>query len=190
MSAGASWAVELQVPFISSLYCSILVRFSTVAVCTLSTKINFLFLRKENSSLQGISWSLISTTCLCWLAFCLPGKRGGQAAEASMRCGRKGVHWVEKGKLKLLVAHWCPTLCDPTDLSRQVPLSMGYSRQEHWSGLPCPSPGDLPDPGTEPRSPTLQAYTLSSEPPGNKPQGRRGKGAIKGPGSSPQPGEQ
>ena len=43
---------------------------------------------------------------------------------------------------------------------------MGFSRQEYWSGLPFPSPGDLPDPGIEPRSPTLEADTLTSEPPG------------------------
>ena len=43
---------------------------------------------------------------------------------------------------------------------------MGFSRQEYWSGLPFPSPGDLPDPGIEPGSPTLQADALPSEPPG------------------------
>ena len=43
---------------------------------------------------------------------------------------------------------------------------MGFSRQEYWSGLPLPSPGDLPYPGIEPRSPTLQADTLTSAPPG------------------------
>ena len=48
----------------------------------------------------------------------------------------------------------------------QALLSMGFSRQEYWSGLPFPSPGDLPDPGIEPRSPTLQADALTSEPPG------------------------
>ena len=42
----------------------------------------------------------------------------------------------------------------------QAPLSMGFSRQEHWSGLPCPPPGDLPDPGIKPRSSTLQADSL------------------------------
>ena len=42
---------------------------------------------------------------------------------------------------------------DPTDNSPQAPLSMGFSRQEHWSGLPFPSPGDFPHPGIEPRSP-------------------------------------
>ena len=45
-------------------------------------------------------------------------------------------------------------------------LSMGFSRQEYWSGLPLPSPGDLPNPGIEPGSPTLRADALTSEPPG------------------------
>ena len=44
------------------------------------------------------------------------------------------------------------TLCNPTDHSHQAPLSMGFSRQEYWSGLPCPPAGDLPDPGIEPVS--------------------------------------
>jgi len=45
---------------------------------------------------------------------------------------------------------------------------MGFSRQEYWSGLPFPSPGDLPESGMEPRSPTFQADTLTSEPPGKR----------------------
>ena len=45
-----------------------------------------------------------------------------------------------------------------------APLSMGFSRQEYWSGLSFPSPGDLPDPGIKPRSPALQANSLPSEP--------------------------
>ena len=49
----------------------------------------------------------------------------------------------------------------------QVPPSVGFSRQEYWSGLPFPSPGDLPNPGIEPRSPALQTDALPSEPPGN-----------------------
>ena len=53
-----------------------------------------------------------------------------------------------------------------TDCSCQAPLSMGFSRQEYWSGLPFPTPGDLSDPGIEPRSPELQADTLPAEPPG------------------------
>ena len=60
-----------------------------------------------------------------------------------------------------LVAQLCPTFCDP-----QAPPFMEFSKQEYWSGLPFPYPGDLPDPGTEPRSPTLQADSLPSKPPG------------------------
>ena len=51
-------------------------------------------------------------------------------------------------------------------VAHKAPLCMGFSRQEYWSGLPFPSPEDLPDPGIEPRSPTLQADALPSEPPG------------------------
>ena len=56
-------------------------------------------------------------------------------------------------------------LCDPMDCS-QAPPSMGFSRQEYWSGLPCPPPGDLLNPGIEPRSPTLHADYLPSKLPG------------------------
>ena len=54
----------------------------------------------------------------------------------------------------------------PWTVAYQVRPSMGFSRQEYWSGLPFPSPGDLPDPGIEPRSPALQADALTSKPPG------------------------
>ena len=54
----------------------------------------------------------------------------------------------------------------PWTVAYQVPPSVKFSRQEYWSGLPFPSPGDLPDPGIEPRSPALQADALPSEPPG------------------------
>ena len=48
----------------------------------------------------------------------------------------------------------------PQTAASKAPLSMGFSRQESWSGLPCPPPGDLPNPGTEPRSPTPQGDSL------------------------------
>ena len=58
----------------------------------------------------------------------------------------------------------------PSTVAHQAPLSKGFSRQEYWSGLPFPSPGDLPDPGIEPTFPALQADSLLSEPPGKSPQ--------------------
>ena len=54
----------------------------------------------------------------------------------------------------------------PWTVACQAPLSMGFSRQGYWSGLPFPSPSDLPNPGIEPVSPALQADSLLSEPPG------------------------
>ena len=59
-----------------------------------------------------------------------------------------------------------PTLVTPWTAACQVPLSTGFSREEYWSGLPFPSPGDLLNPGIEPKSPALQADALLSEPPG------------------------
>ena len=71
-----------------------------------------------------------------------------------------------KNTIKMKVKVGQLTLCDRMDCSLPVFSFQGFSRQEYQSGLPFPSPGDLPDPGIEPRSPTLQADALPSEPPG------------------------
>ena len=62
-----------------------------------------------------------------------------------------------------LVAKSSPTLATPWTVTCQVPLSLEFSRQEYWSELPFPSPGDLPNPGVKPRSPALQADSLPNE---------------------------
>ena len=88
-------------------------------------------------------------------------------------CQKASVLSLEK--VKVLVTQLCLTVCDPTDgsppdsfvygtIAHQAPLSMGFSRQEYWSGLTFPSPGNHPDPGIEPGSPALQADSLPSEP--------------------------
>ena len=61
-------------------------------------------------------------------------------------------------RVRLLATSWTA--------AHQAPLSMGFSRQEYWSELPCPSPGDLPNPGIESGFPTLEADALTFEPPG------------------------
>ena len=61
----------------------------------------------------------------------------------------------------------------PWTVAPQAPLSMGFFRQEYWSGLPFPSPGDLPEPGIKPRSPSFEAGALTSEPPGKPSKGSR-----------------
>ena len=62
-----------------------------------------------------------------------------------------------------LVANSCPTFETPWTVACQALLRVGFSRQEYWSGLPFPSPGDLPDPGIRPGSPVLQAHSLPTE---------------------------
>ena len=66
-------------------------------------------------------------------------------------------------KVKVLVSQSCPTAI-PCTVGCPAPLSMGFSRQEYWSGLPFPSPGDLSNPGIEPRSSVLQADFSPHEP--------------------------
>ena len=61
---------------------------------------------------------------------------------------------------------WKWSRSTPWTVAHQAPPSMGFSRQEYWSGVPFPSPGDLPDPGIKPGSPAFQADALTSEPPG------------------------
>ena len=65
-----------------------------------------------------------------------------------------------------LAAQSCPTLATPWTVARQVPLSMGFPRQECWSGLPFPSPGNLSNPRIEPMSPALAGGLFNTEPPG------------------------
>ena len=71
----------------------------------------------------------------------------------------------KKRKVRVLVAQLCPTLCDPQTIACQALLYTGFSRQEYWSGLPFPSPGDLPTPGMEPKSPASKVvlYCLSHQ---------------------------
>ena len=76
------------------------------------------------------------------------------------------VHYMEQtgslslSRIRLFVALWT--------VAHQAPPSIGFSRQEYWNGLPFPSPGDLPNPGIKPTSPTLQADSLPAEPQGKQ----------------------
>ena len=65
------------------------------------------------------------------------------------------IHHVLCCAVLCLVTQSCPTLYDPWNIARRAQLSMGFSRQEYWNGLPCRPPGDLPIPGFKPSSPTL-----------------------------------
>ena len=69
---------------------------------------------------------------------------------------------LESESVSCLVVSCVLLFATPWTVACQAPLSMGFSRQEYWSGLPCPSWEDLPDPGIEPRSPTLQTASCLS----------------------------
>ena len=65
--------------------------------------------------------------------------------------------------VRSLVTQLHPAICNPMDCSTRFLGPWGVSRPQYWSGLPCPPPGDLPNPGIKPRSPTLQADSLPAE---------------------------
>ena len=92
----------------------------------------------------------------------------------------------EKRKVKVKSLSRVRLFATPWTVAHQAPRSVGFSRQEYWNGLPFPSPGDLPDPGIEPRSPALQAAALPFEPPG-KPNGERTISLTSGAGKTGQP---
>ena len=84
---------------------------------------------------------------------------------------KQNVKWLVKiltWQAKCVLGHFSlvQLIVIPWTVPRQAPLSIGFSRQEYWSGLPFLSPGDLPNSGIEPRSPALPADSLPSEPPG------------------------
>ena len=74
-------------------------------------------------------------------------------------------HLLLGRKVKVKLLSHVRLFATPWTIAHQAPPSMGFSRQEYWSGLPFPSPEDLPNPGIEPRSPALRADALTSEPP-------------------------
>ena len=90
-------------------------------------------------------------------------KRGGIT---SLHDFTSVTHLENRKKVKVKSLSHVRLFATPWSVARQAPPSMGFSRQEYWSGLPFPSPGDLPNPGIEPQSPALHADSLPSEPPG------------------------
>ena len=117
-----------------------------------------------------------------------PGKDYGQEEKATTEDVMAGWHhrfdghefeWTPgdgdgQGGLKVKSLSHVRLFATSWTVAYQAPPSIGFSRQEYWSGLPFPSPGDLPDPGIEPGSPALEANALTSEPPGKSRTGRPG----------------
>ena len=87
-----------------------------------------------------------------------PGRNTGVGCHFLLQCMKVKSESESLSRVRLLATPWTAV--------HQAPLSMEFSRQEHWSGLPFPAPGDLPNPGIKHKSPALQADSLPSEPPG------------------------
>ena len=123
------------------------------------------------SSVHGILWA----KTLDWVA--MPSSRGSSRPRdrthicflywqaGSLPRSHQGIHGTKIKRMisEVKVTQSCPTLVTPWTVAHKVPLSMGFSRQEYWSGLPFPSSGNLPDPGIEPMSSALQADSLLTE---------------------------
>ena len=107
---------------------------------------------KEHQSTQKVYFILILGRYNSFLIFCHLERQ--KQSDIYM-------YWIVSEKSE--VAQSCPLFVTPWTVAYQAPPSMRFSRQECWSGLPFPSPGDLPDPGIEPGSPALQADALPSE---------------------------
>ena len=92
--------------------------------------------------------------------------QGPQSLAPSLHLREPRIQSVSSGCVKVKLLSRVRLFATPWTVACQTPPSMGFSRQECWSGLPLPSPGDLPDPGIRLGSPALQADALTSEPPG------------------------
>ena len=75
--------------------------------------------------------------------FTLPGRLRADGLKGT--CTYYSIY--KKGKVKVVISQLCPTVCNLWTVAHQAPMSMGFSRQESWSVLPCPLPGDPPNPG-------------------------------------------
>ena len=118
------------------------------------------WLQKSHSTCPGKRWGG-STQTQQHGKVPLPAVPMGVPARSMLRSLRpkwKKVKVKSLSRVRLFVTPWT--------VAYQAPPSMGFSRQEYWSGLPFPSPGDLPNPGIKPGSPAFQADAFTSEPPG------------------------
>ena len=118
---------------------------------------------------SGSSWSFRSCLRWLWTKHGIPRegsrKLGGQKAQGvHMLCYGLATSWKPTWGMHAQSSQVCLTLCDPLNGAHQAPLSMGFSSQQSWNGLPCPSPGDLPDTEIEPTSPVSPALQMDSSP--------------------------
>ena len=117
---------------------------------------------RENTTMES------SRTITEYLSSLQLGKDNAKQGRSSTAINNKQKDHLKKIKKCVCVCVICSVVSDSATswiVAHQALLSMDFSREEYWSGLPFPSPGDLPNPGTEPQSPALQADSLLTKPP-------------------------
>ena len=128
---------------------------------------------KQSEGWAGLSlhWVSCGRFSVLWLHTFTLFVGEGEASQAVWRPGYSlGPHWTNKQEEWVKSLSRVQLFATPRTVAYKASLSMEFSRQVYWSGLSFPSPGDLPDPGIEPKSPALRADALTSELPG-KPKG-------------------
>ena len=150
--------VEIFIGFLSSLspFSSSLLHCLPSTLPLLSLSLSSLFLSRVwlgERFIQGLSWTIHRLSK--WFLM---------MAKSFISRFKRLLWW--RNVCVCLVTQSCLTLCNPVGLPFRLFYPWGFSRQEYWSGLPCPLPGDLPNPGIELRSSTLQTDSLPSEPHG------------------------
>ena len=129
--------------------------------------------QKKKSGKLSISKVLCSTFSRTWLLplkvfifFCLAVRDRVRSKMERDILAEVNHPFIVKLHYGLCVLSHVRLFATPWSVAHPAPLSIGFSRKEYWSGLPFPTPGDLPNPGMEPRSPTLRADSSPAEPPG------------------------
>ena len=117
--------------------------------------------------MSKLSWKVTEFSFfLSFFVFCLSGATSQEMNPIILHITNIQRRKYESLSMKVKSLSHVRLFATPWTVAYQAPLSMGFSRHQYWSGLPFPSPGDLPDPRVESVSPTLQADALLSEPPG------------------------
>ena len=125
---------------------------------------------------MSVTWLVCEMSIIVWQfehALALPFLGMGMKTGLPLDASDRGRLWWRLSPTSVRAVSHCAQslsrarlLVTPWTAAHQTPLSKEVSRQEYWSGLPCPPPGGLPKPGIKPRSPALQVDSLPSEPPG------------------------
>ena len=148
------FSTNLEAPYF------LFVELSDALICLIVSKLKDAQSRRPSKTLLPKQGKDLISTCSLEEKPQLTSSISFRGGDASLSVSCLSLLWLYISCGGDLFTKSCLTPVTPWTVACQVPQSMGFSRQEYWSGLPFPSPGDLPDPGIEPGSPALHADSL------------------------------